>query len=186
LSSVAESLRSQGLDVVTTREPGAGPLGAKVRELLLHGVDLSAETELLLFLADRANHVSTIIRPALKASRFVLCDRFADSTLVYQGVARGLDQEFVKRANHFATGGLIPNLTLLFDLPPEIGLARLKNPDRMDRQPLDFHHAVRSGFLRLASEDTARWVVLDATKDSNEVAAEALHAISCRTTNRPT
>ena len=177
IAFVAEKLREEGLDVVTTREPGAGPLGAKIRELLLHGLEITPKTELLLFLADRSNHVATVIRPALAANQTVICDRYIDSTLVYQGMARGLDKEFVEAANRFATSDLIPDLTLLLDVPAEIGLGRVRNPDRLDKQPLEFHHAVRSGFLQLAGQDPARWIVLDATREFREVAGDALGAI---------
>ncbi len=173
LGVVAERLRNSGHPVLTTREPGAGELGARIRELLLHGQDISAETELMLFLADRANHVAGIVRPALAEVRIVLCDRYADSTLVYQGMARGLEERFVREGNLFATRGLVPNLTLLFDLPVEIGLGRLTDRDRLDAQPIEFHRKVREGFLRLAREEPGRWRVLDATQEPDRLAEEA-------------
>jgi dTMP kinase len=184
LRSVARALQEKGHPVTTTREPGAGPLGQQIRELLLHGQDLTPETELFLFLADRANHVATIIKPALATNHIVLCDRFTDSTLVYQGIARGLDQDLINEANHFATKGLVPDLTLLFDLPPEIGLSRLRDPDRIDKMPLKFHQQVRNGFLELAKTNP-RWVILDATKTPQEIAQDALQAIDKRLSKRP-
>lgn len=180
IRAVAEGLRAEGFSVVETREPGAGATGAKIRELLLHGDDLEPRAELLLFLADRAQHVASVVRPAIARGEIVLCDRHADSTYVYQGVARGLDPEFVKAGNLFATGGLLPNLTLLLDLPAERGLARLKNPDRMDALPLAFHQAVRQGFRDLAETHPERFVVLDAEQPPAAVAERALSAIRDR------
>jgi dTMP kinase len=162
LAAVAERLRSAGTRVLTTREPGAGPFGKKIREILLHGEDLDPKAELLLFLADRSNHVASIIRPALDSGEIVLCDRYADSTLVYQAFARGLDEEFARAGNRFATGGLMPDITLLFDLDPEVGLRRLQAKDRLDSQPLEFHRRVRDGFLREAMANPRRWRVIDA------------------------
>ncbi len=163
LAVLAERLREKALQVVTTREPGAGTFGRSIREILLHGEELDPKSELLLFLADRANHVSSIIRPALADGKVVLCDRYADSTLVYQSYARGLDEDFARAGNRFATGNLVPDVTLLFDLDPEIGLSRLKSKDRLDAQPLEFHQKVRKGFLREAASDPKRWKVIDAS-----------------------
>jgi dTMP kinase len=173
LRAVAARLREAGHQVVETREPGSGDVGKAVRALLLHGGDLEPRAELLLFLADRAQHVSGVVRPALERGEIVLCDRHADSTLVYQGVARGLDNAFVRAGNAFATGGLVPDLTLLFDVPAEIGLSRLTNPDRIDSFPLSFHQSVRDGFLALAKEEPQRFRVIDATQAPAEVSEEA-------------
>ena len=163
-----------GHRVLETREPGAGEVGKAIRNILLHGGDLEPQTELLLFLADRAQHVSQIVRPALARDEVVLCDRHADSTYVYQGVARGLDPEFVRAGNVFATGGLVPDLTLLFDLPAEVGLGRLQNPDRMDALPLSFHQKVRQGFLDLAAGEPSRFRLVDAAQEPGFVAEIAL------------
>ena len=149
LAALAARLRLAGRKVLTTREPGAGDFGKRIREILLHGDDLDPKAELLLFLADRSNHVATIILPALAGGLIVLCDRYADSTLVYQAYARGLDEEFARAGNKFATGNLVPDLTLLFDLEPELGLARLTSKDRLDAQPLEFQASgYAKGFLR--------------------------------------
>jgi dTMP kinase len=177
---VADRLREEGRDVITTREPGAGPLGARIREILLHSDEMSARAELFLFLADRANHVETVIRPALEAGKWVLSDRFADSTFVYQSVVRGLDSAFVRDANAFATGNLVPELTLLLDLDVPAGLARLQSKDRLDAEPLAFHEAVRAGFLEEARRDPERWRVLDASQSPSAVAEAALDAIARR------
>lgn len=171
IRAVAAGLREAGHRVFETREPGAGEVGKAIRAILLQGADVEPRAELLLFLADRAQHVATTIRPALARGEIVLCDRHADSTFVYQGVARGLEPEFVRRGNAFATGGLVPNLTVLFDLPAEVGLARLRDPDRMDRLPLSFHQAVRQGFLDLAAAEPGRFRIVDATRPPEEVAA---------------
>ena len=169
LAALADRLQKMDIGVLTTREPGAGSFGKKIRELLLHGEDLDPKAELLLFLADRSNHVSSIIRPALEAGRVVLCDRYADSTQVYQAHARGLNEEFVCAGNQFATGGLVPDLTLLFDLEAEQGLARIQSKDRLDAQPVEFHRRVRQGFLQLAAREPRRWRVIDASRPPAEV-----------------
>lgn len=183
LQFVASKLEALGHSVLATREPGGGPLGKRIRQMLLDEGQVSPETEVLLFLADRANHVETIILPALESGKVVLCDRHADSTLVYQGYGRGLDLDFLRQANRFATKGLVPTLTLLFDLDPKIGLERLTAADsqrgvnRLDREPLEFHEKVRRGFLELANDDLQRFVVLDAQKTPSELAEDALQNI---------
>lgn len=177
LAAVATALQDKGYAVTTTREPGAGPLGQEIRAMVLHGHEINPRTELLLFLADRANHVDTVIKPALERGEIVLCDRFADSSLVYQAYARGLSEAFVRAGNEFATAGLKPSLTLLFDLDPEVGLARLQSKDRLDAQPIEFHRAVREGFLREAKAEPGRWVRVDAHRSAEETAKLALIAI---------
>lgn len=160
-----------------TREPGDGPLGARIRDMVLHGENLSPKCELFLFLADRAQHVESIVRPALVAKQLVLCDRYSDSTLVYQGYGRGLDKDLLREWNDFATGGLVPDLTLLLDIDPELGLARIVGKDRLDSEPLDFHQAVRQGFLAEAEQDPSRWSVVDASRDLETVVDDCWAAI---------
>jgi dTMP kinase len=184
LAALAERLREAGLSVVTTREPGAGSFGRSIRDILLHGEDLDPKAELLLFLADRSNHVVTVIRPALAAGQIVLCDRYADSTLVYQAFVRGLDEGFARAGNQFATGGLTPDLTLLFDLDPEIGLRRIQSKDRLDSQPIEFHRRVREGFLREAAADPARWKVVDASVAADSVVENCWEIIEPRVIKR--
>lgn len=169
-------LRANGHSTLVTREPGAA-LDGQIRRLLLEGSGMDPKAELFLFLADRAEHAAKILRPALSEGRVVLCDRHADSTVVYQGYARGLDLELLRRWNLFATGGLKPDLTFLLDLPPEIGLARLQSRDRLDSEPLEFHRAVRDGFLAEARLEPARWVVLDATLPQESVLESAWQPI---------
>lgn len=178
LRAAAEELRRQGHEVVATREPGAGEFGARVRELLLHGDDMTPAAELFLFLADRSQHVASIIRPALERGAWVLCDRHADSTFVYQAHVRGLDPAFVREANRFATGGLVPDRTLLFDLDPAVGLARLTSRDRLDAQPLAFHQSVREGFLKLAEAEPNRFRLVDASRPAEEVLADVLASLA--------
>jgi dTMP kinase len=180
LRDVAARLQGDGHEILTTREPGAGELGAGIRALLLHGGDMPPKSELFLFLADRANHVERIIRPALQEGRHVLCDRYSDSTLVYQAYARGLDAEFVRSANAFATGGLDPDLTILLDLPPEVGLSRISNRDRLDAEPIEFHRKVREGFLAEALRQPDRWLVVSADAPLADVAARVYEALSFR------
>lgn len=174
IRAVAESLRQKGHTVTVTREPGAGVFGSQVREILLHGEEMPAESELFLFLADRANHVRTLIRPALERGEWVICDRYADSTFVYQAFVRGLDPDFVHRANAFATGDLLPQRTFLLDLEPEIGLARLQSRDRLDAQPIEFHRKVRQGFRELAEAAPERWHVIDAAAPPDAVVGQIL------------
>ncbi len=172
LAEVARRFREAGQEVVTTREPGAGEFGARIREILLHGDDMTPRAELFLFLADRAQHVASVIRPALESGSWVLCDRYIDSTFVYQAVTRGLDADFVNRANAFATEALVPDQTFLFDLDPVVGLARVTKKDRLDGQPINFHRSVRQGFLQLAQQGADRWKIVDASQPLADVVEE--------------
>ncbi len=178
IEKLAFRLEEEGHDVLCTREPGAGNLGAAIRKILLEGDEMPALSELFLFLADRANHVATIIRPALSERRIVLCDRFGDSTVVYQGVARGLDTETLRELNSIATENLVPDLTLLLDLPPEVGLSRVTDSNRLDQESIDFHHSVQKGFLYEAQSDPSRWRVIDATQSLDSVVEECWSSIS--------
>lgn len=177
---IAEALRSQGHAVLCTREPGGSPIGPSIRSLLLEGQDLDGLTELFLFLADRSLHVSRVIRPALDRREIVVCDRYADSTVAYQGHARGLDVARLRELNSFATGGLVPDLMIVFDLDPQVGLARLTQPDRLDREPLEFHQKVRRGFLAEAALRPDRSVILNAELPPAELLRHALSAIEER------
>jgi dTMP kinase len=179
LRAVAVKLEASGRSVICTREPGSGDFGKRIREILLDGDSVTAETELMLFLADRANHVATVIRPALETGRVVLCDRYIDSTQVYQGFGRGLDADFLRRANLFATRSLLPDITLLFDLDPVIGLERIatalgsRDNNRIDREPLEFHQRIRSGFLELAKQEPQRFRILDANQAPEDLTDQA-------------
>lgn len=168
---LAQWLQENGEVVVITREPGGSHFGSKIRSILLEEGELSAEAELFLFLADRAEHVKKSIRPWLLEGKVVLCDRFADSTVVYQGYGRGLDLRMLRELNRLACGGLEPDLTFLLDISPETSLKRLTAMDRIDREPLEFHRRVREGFLAEAKRDPERWVVVDASSPLEDVAS---------------
>jgi dTMP kinase len=184
LGHVATRLRDAGHDVTCTREPGGTDAGERVRDVLLdpgHEA-LLPTTEALLFSAARAELVARVVRPALHAGHIVLCDRYADSTSAYQGYGRGVSRSWLDTLTHGATGGLVPDLTLLFDLPAEVGLARRRTAggewNRLDGEDLAFHQAVREGFLQLAAAEPARWVVLEADRPENAVTAQAWTAIA--------
>lgn len=172
--ALTERLTETGVPNLATREPGGSDIGTQVRDILLHGTSLDVWTEVFLFLADRRQHCRKVIRPALEQGVWVVCDRFADSTLAYQGYASGADLDTLRELNHVATGGLIPDLTLLLDVPPEVALARLGDLNRLDRMPLEYHVKVREGFLQEARRDPERWRVLDATLPPGRVLEDAL------------
>ncbi|WP_414156052.1 dTMP kinase [Pseudomonas sp. BNK-30] len=166
---LAARLREQGLDVVLTREPGGTPLAEKVRELLLAPSDevMSADTELLLVFAARAQHLAQVIRPALERGAVVLCDRFTDATYAYQGGGRGLSVERIAVLEQFVQGELRPDLTLVFDLPVEVGLARAAARGRLDRFEQEgqaFFEAVRQAYLQRARREPQRYDLLDAAQ----------------------
>lgn len=175
-------LREIGRDVVVTFEPGEGHVGRQIREILLSHdtVELSPRAEALLFAADRAQHVHEVIGPALERGAIVVCDRYVDSTLAYQGAGRALDVAEVERINRWATDELRPDLVVLLDLDPEQGLATVDRHDRIESAGADFHHRVRAGFLALAARDPDRYLVLparesiDATADAVRLRVEAL------------
>lgn len=179
LRTLAAQLEAQEREVVCTREPGAGALGGEIRRWLLESESLDERAELFLFLADRSQHWSQRIAPALARGAVVLCDRHADSTVVYQGYARGHDLDLLRRLNALATQGNTPVLTFLLDLDPAIGLARAKG-DRMDREPLEFHQKVRAGFLAESQRDPQRWVILDASQPADQVAERAWQELQAR------
>jgi dTMP kinase len=177
---LALHLDAGGWPVLRLREPGGTPLGEELRRLLLHRRrEMAPETELLLFLAARAELVRRVIRPALDAGGIVICDRFGDSTLAYQGYGRGLDVETLKTLNAFATGGLVPDLTVLLDLPVEVGRQRKPaDEDAFQREDDAFHERVRQGYLTLAHAEPQRWLVLDATRDQGDLSQEIVSQVS--------
>jgi dTMP kinase len=176
--SLAERLKELGHRVCLTREPGGTEFGREILRLLGAANTPSPMAELLLFEADRAEHVREIIGPELEARTVVICDRFTDSSLAYQGYGRGLELDLIRGLNDVATGGLKPDLTLLLDVPPEVGLSREgEQRDVTGREAPEFHARVRDGFLALAKEDRGRFVVIDATLPASEVAEQAWAAV---------
>lgn len=175
---LAEALSARGCDVVLTREPGGGgAVAEEVRRLLLHGGAMAPSTEMLLFFAARAEHVATLIRPALERGQTVICDRYTDSTLAYQGAGLGVDAGDIRALHRFATGGLWPDVTILLDLPPEEGLKRQENPNRMENRGLEFARGVRRGFLALAADEPERIRVVNALGSVEEVRVRVLAAL---------
>lgn len=170
------ALTAVGQSVVTTREPGGTDLGRELRRLVLDpDRDVSPRAEALLYAADRAHHVATVIGPALGAGAVVLTDRYVDSTLAYQGAGRGLSVAEARVLTDWATGGLLPDITVLLDIDPQTGLARAgarSRPDRLEAAALPFHQAVRDGFRSLAAAEPQRYLVLDATRDAAELGVE--------------
>ncbi|NJM28646.1 MAG: dTMP kinase [Pseudanabaena sp. RU_4_16] len=169
-------LRSLSYQVKTTREPGGTELGTNIRELLLQGGEVSDRAELLLLMADRAHHVETEIQPSLAQGYVVLCDRYYDSTIAYQGYGRGMDLEQIAQINRIATNGLQPNLTLWFDLDVKVGLGRARQvsgqPDRMERLDLEFHQRVAEGFRELAAQERDRIVRIDASQNTDRIQSQ--------------
>jgi dTMP kinase len=178
---LAEALRGSGRDVVVTREPGATEAGAQIRRLLLDGDALAPRAEALLYAADRAHHVATVVRPALARGAIVVSDRYVDSSLAYQGAGRTLPVGDVAWLSSWATGGLKPDLTILLDLDPSVGLVRAESrgrgADRLESESLAFHERVRFAFLDLAAADSGRYLVVDAERDPERVAGVVLDRI---------
>ena len=174
IQSVRDWFESRGREVIVTREPGGTELGTEIRRLVQNGPeDVDARTEALLYAADRAYHVATVIRPALERGAVVLGDRYIDSSLAYQGAARSLGVDEIASLSAWATRGLYPSLTFLLDLPPEVGARRRTDaPDRMERESMDFHERVRHQYLRLADAESERIVVIDAVGTIEEVFSE--------------
>ncbi|HEU6437298.1 MAG TPA: dTMP kinase [Nitratidesulfovibrio sp.] len=189
LNRVQQALLDEGHGVLLTREPGGSRLGRTLRSILLDlsNDDIVPEAELFLYLADRAQHVGQVIRPALAEGVVVLSDRYADSTVVYQGYGRGLDPERLRELNDMAVGGLWPDLTLVFDLPPEEGLRRAMTRNlregtsvsegRFEAEHLAFHARVREGYLTWAALHPARFRVVDATRTPDEVFQDVMRAV---------
>lgn len=179
-SPLGQRLLTSGLvsKVITTREPGGTDLGIGMRQLLLHQKTtqpMHNRAELLLFAADRAQHVEELLKPALKAGAIILCDRYTDSTVSYQGYGRGMDLALIDQLNQAATDGLASDLTLWLDVEVETGLKRANRrgaSDRIEQSNLDFHHRVRQGFLTLASSQPQRMVRIDANRSTDEVSQE--------------
>ena len=183
IKSVEKHFQSLNKEVLVTREPGGCKLGLQVREILLHA-KISSLAELLLFAADRAEHVETVIKPALEANKVVLCDRYIHSTLAYQGYGRGIDMKQIELLNNLATGGLQPEKVLLLDLDVEEGLkraaSRSDDPDswtRFEEEKLEFHNKIRAGFKSLAGAQPELFSVINASKSQEDVLAQSIEAL---------
>ncbi len=180
IAAVAEDFLAAGREVVTTREPGGTPTAEAIRGVLLAPADapMADRCEALLFAAARADHVAKVIRPAIARGALVLSDRFVDSSLAYQGFARGLDVDEVRGLSRWACDGVEPDLTIVLDLDPQVGLERARDGNRMEAQGLDFHRAVRAGLLSLAAQAPSRYVVVDAARPLTMVVADSLAAMA--------
>jgi dTMP kinase len=183
---LAGALRSRGDQVMVTREPGGTRAGEAIRAIFLDSsISLERTAELLLVLADRAQHVREKMRRALATGQSVISDRYADSTIAYQGYGRGLDLKLVHELNRFATDGFTPDLTIVLDCPPEIGLARTevramgaaRARDRFEGEELEFHRRVRDGFCAIARNEPSRVVLLDSTREPGDVSADILRLV---------
>ncbi|MFJ9079132.1 dTMP kinase [Streptomyces sp. NPDC102278] len=180
VEALADWIRGKGHEVVVTREPGATPVGKRLRSILLDvsSAGLSNRAEALLYAADRAEHVDTVVRPALERGAVVISDRYIDSSVAYQGAGRDLSPTEIARISRWATGGLVPNLTVLLDVSPEAARERFTEaPDRLESEPAEFHRRVRSGFLTLAAADPGRYLVVDAGQDPGSVTTVVRHRL---------
>ncbi|MGV9953911.1 dTMP kinase [Streptomyces cellulosae] len=178
--ALADWIRSKGHEVVLTREPGATPVGKRLRSILLDvsSAGLSHRAEALLYAADRAEHVDTVVRPALERGAVVISDRYIDSSVAYQGAGRDLSPTEIARINRWATAGLVPHLTVLLDVSPETARERFTEaPDRLESEPAEFHARVRSGFLTLAAADPGRYLVVDAGQEPEAVTTVIRHRL---------
>jgi dTMP kinase len=180
---LAKSLIEQGREVVTTFEPGDTSVGRELRQMLLgHQTGaIDPRTEALLYAADRAEHVASVVVPALERGAVCITDRYIDSSISYQGAGRTLEPDDIERLSTWATGGLWPQLTVVLDIDPAIGLTRFDTPaDRLEAEPLAFHQRVRERFLELSTRNPERYLVLDATRPAEDVAASVLAAVQRR------
>lgn len=188
ISLLAARFQKDGREVITTREPGGTEIGEQIRNIIVHnskGDEMCAETELLLFSASRAQVVREVIAPALSRGTIVLSDRFLDSSTVYQGIGRNLAADPVAQINRFAVGNVMPDITLVMDVPTEVGLERIRQrasdlPDRMERENIDFYEKVREGYLVLAKGMADRFVVIDGTQSQDVIAKKIWAAVKER------
>ncbi len=176
IRKLREFLQGSGHAVISTREPGGTPLADRIRELLLshHSEKVAEKSEIFLYLASRSQHIASVVKPALYQGITVLCDRFFDATVAYQGYGRGLDIDFLHKLNRYATEGISPDLTILLDIPAETGIKRIsENPertlDRLESESLAFHERVRRGYLQIASSESERFMILDGTSSEETI-----------------
>lgn len=169
---LAQWLNERGRIVVRTREPGGTPAGEAIRTVLLSNdyAGLTDRAEALLFAAARGEHAAHVIRPALEAGKVVVCDRYLDSSVAYQGYGRDLGVDFVRDLSLWATQDLRPDLTVLLDIDPSIGLSRVQSPDRLESEPIEYHERVRQAFLAIASNEPECYLVIDASQDPDAIA----------------
>lgn len=189
IKNIVEFLESKGYDCVVTREPGGTKIGEKIRSILLdpENRDMEPVCELLLYCSDRAQHIKELINPALSEGKTIICDRFFDATLVYQGYARGLDIDLITGLHKMTVDGLKPDITILLDLLPEIGLSRawkqINNGSRsgeetrFEKETLSFHEKIRAGYLELARLEPKRFRIIDASKSENQVKQQIINAL---------
>jgi dTMP kinase len=188
IARLAEHLQKIGREVVATREPGGTEIGEQIRNIIVHnskGDEMCAETELLLFTAARAQLVREVIAPAIVRGAIVLSDRFLDSSTVYQGIARNLAPDPVNQINRFAVGNVMPNVTIVIDVPTDVSLARIRQrasdlPDRMERENIEFYHKVREGYLLLAQQWPERVVVINGSQPADAIEKEIWAAVQQR------
>ena len=181
LNKVKSFLEQNGYNTIVTREPGALKLGQKIREILLHSEEkVSDKCEMFLFLADRAQHVETLIKPSIEQGKIVLCDRYTDSTIAYQGYARGQDINLLNNLNNIAINGTVPDLTILFDVSTEIAQERIGNEkDRMESTGIEFNKKVRNGYKELQKANPERIKCVNADNDIEKVFEETKKLIQC-------
>ena len=190
IKALESHLRDKGRSCVSTREPGGTSLGKLIRQVLLEvgNQPIASPTELFLYLADRAQHVQEVILPAIDEGKIVLCDRYTDSTLAYQGYGRGIDLDLLRQLNEFANRGVKPDLTLLLDCPVDLGLSRTAQrqsntdsargrEDRFEREKVEFHEKVRAGFLAMARAEPERFRIIDASRSVEQVSREIQNVI---------
>ena len=187
VDTAVKELEKMGYQIVRTREPGGTPIAEQIRNVILdkNNTAMDQRTEALLYAASRRQHLVEKVWPALKEGKIVICDRYLDSSLAYQGGARGLGIDNILNVNNFATEGTFPDLTLLFDLQPEVGLARIaansnREVNRLDLEKLEFHTKVRNTFLELAKRYPERFVIIDASQSREEVAKKTLEVMLSR------
>ncbi len=179
-NALADYLRARGHSVLCTREPGGTLAAEAIRAVLLDPANagLDDRAEALLFAAARGDHAARVIRPGLERGDVVISDRYLDSSVAYQGVARGLGAERVAELSLWATGGLVPDLTIVLDVDPALGLARVVGPDRLESEPIEWHARVRQAFLDIATEHPQRYLVLDGSRPAEDLAVEIAVAVS--------
>lgn len=185
IKRLAETLKARGLDVLVSREPGGSPGAEAVRHVLLSGAaePMGSAMEAVLFAAARSDHVEQVIRPAVARGKIVLCDRFMDSTRVYQGTAAGLGPDFLNPLEKVAVNGMVPDLTLILDIDPAEGLRRAASrgstgPDRYEKETLDLHEARRKAFLEISRNEPERCRVINAEQDSDDISRDILEAVT--------